>query len=533
MTKESFKRKLTAILSADVVGYSRLMGNDEEATLRTLTEYRGVMTMLIQQHSGRVLDSKGDNLLAEFSSVVEAVLCAVAIQKEIKARNDKLPEDRRMDFRIGVNLGDVIDNGESIYGDGVNIAARLESLAKPGGICISKTTFDHVDSKLPYGYEYMGDQIVKNIARPVPAYRVLMEPESAGRLFGERRSKLKGWGLPVITMIALVAVGVVIWDFILRSAVDPGNKQNRVAAKGTEGSGLSASKGVEKKEEPEENYEIIFWQSIEESNNSDMFQEYLRRFPDGAFSGLAKIRIKTLNETNSTKLAALSKHKKLKAEAVPVTTQNNKKLGVDSIKTTSIKEENLEGKNKKKKTALHLPQEKGDEAVVKTAQPAEKLKSNNTIEIAVFPWRFILRAFGVHPIWTKTQSVDGLRQVLSEFKLVVPKYSYYDLGNQFNAKNIKGNLLTEAIVEDFWIKKSAFSKSKVNLDLICRLGRQLQVDAVLIYSIDIDHFKQNADIILIDIKNRQAYSKTGEIKAKMLSSDIKDLTETFFYRLCQ
>ncbi|MCP4629304.1 MAG: DUF1566 domain-containing protein [bacterium] len=154
--------------------------------------------------------------------------------------------------------------------------------------------------------------------------------------------------------------------------------------------------------------------------------------------------------------------------------------------------------------------------------------AGNTIEIAVFPWRFILRAFGVYPIWTKTQSVDGLRQVLSEYKLVVPKFSYYDLGNQFNAKNIKDNPLTEAIVNDIWIKKSTFSKSKVNLDLICRLGRQLQVDAVLIYSIDIDHFKQNADIILIDIKTKKAYSKTEGIKERMLSSDIKDLTENFF-----
>jgi hypothetical protein len=154
--------------------------------------------------------------------------------------------------------------------------------------------------------------------------------------------------------------------------------------------------------------------------------------------------------------------------------------------------------------------------------------AGNTIEIAVFPWRFNLWAFDAYPIWTKTQSVDGLRQVLSEYKLVVPKFSYYDLGNQFNAKNIKDNPLTEAIVNDIWIKKSTFSKSKVNLDVICRLGRQLQVDAVLIYSIYIDHMKQNADIILIDIKTKKAYSKTEGIEVRMLSSDIKDLTENFF-----
>ncbi len=176
MAEKGFKRKLTAILSADVEGYSRLMGEDEEATVRTLTAYREVLTTLIQQHNGQVLDSPGDNLLAEFVSVVDAVQCAVAVQKEIKARNNELSENRRMQFRIGINLGDVIQEADRIYGDGVNIAARLESLADPGGICISKTAFDHIESKLPYGYDFIGDQTVKNIAKPVAAYRVLMDP---------------------------------------------------------------------------------------------------------------------------------------------------------------------------------------------------------------------------------------------------------------------------------------------------------------------------------------------------------------------
>jgi adenylate cyclase len=152
------------------------MAEDEVSTVRTLTAYREVMTSLIQQHRGRVVDSPGDNLLAEFSSVVDAVQCAVAVQKEFQARNAELPEDRRMEFRIGINLGDVIEEGERIYGDGVNIAARLEALANPGGICISKTAFDQIETKLPLGYEYLGDQTVKNIPKPVGAYRVLMEP---------------------------------------------------------------------------------------------------------------------------------------------------------------------------------------------------------------------------------------------------------------------------------------------------------------------------------------------------------------------
>ena len=122
------------------------------------------------------MDSPGDNLLAEFASVVDAVQCAVAVQKELQARNAELPENRKMLFRIGVNLGDVIEEGDRIYGDGVNIAARLESLADPGGICVSKTAFDQIETKLPFGYEFLGEQTVKNIARPVGAYRVVLEP---------------------------------------------------------------------------------------------------------------------------------------------------------------------------------------------------------------------------------------------------------------------------------------------------------------------------------------------------------------------
>jgi len=175
MNTQDFKRKLTAVFSADVAGYSRLMGEDEAATVKTLEAYKQIMFSLIKQHRGRVIDSPGDNLLAEFASVVDAVQCGVAVQKELQARNAELPENRKMQFRIGINLGDVIEEQDRIYGDGVNIAARLEALAEPGGICISKTAFDHIENKLPFGYQFLGQQTVKNIARPVGAYKVLME----------------------------------------------------------------------------------------------------------------------------------------------------------------------------------------------------------------------------------------------------------------------------------------------------------------------------------------------------------------------
>jgi adenylate cyclase len=177
MTQEGFKRKLAAILSADVTEYSRLMREDETATIRTLTAYREVMTTLIKQHHGRVVDAVGDNLLAEFASVVDAVQGAIAIQKEIKSQNAQVPENRKMLFRIGINLGDLVVEGDRIYGDGVNIAARLEALADPGGICISRTAYDQIEDKLPLGYEYLGEKPVKNTVKPVRAYKVLFEAE--------------------------------------------------------------------------------------------------------------------------------------------------------------------------------------------------------------------------------------------------------------------------------------------------------------------------------------------------------------------
>lgn len=215
MNTPGFKRKLSAIFMADVVGYSRLMGEDEAATLQTLETYRGIMTGLIKQHRGRVVDAPGDAVLAEFSSVVDAVQCAVALQKELEARNAELPEHRRMQFRIGINLGDVIEEGDKIYGDGVNIAARLEALADPGGICISRTAFDHIETKLPLGYEFLGEKSVKNIAKPVGAYRVLLDPRvTVAREIPQEKTQARR-PIKVLMAAGLVlfgaAISLVVW----------------------------------------------------------------------------------------------------------------------------------------------------------------------------------------------------------------------------------------------------------------------------------------------------------------------------------
>jgi len=176
MSTEDFRRKLAAIFSADVEGYSRLMGEDELATVQTLTSYKETMGKLIKHYRGRVVDSTGDNLLAEFASVVDAVQCAVEVQQIIKGKNEDLPENRRMLFRIGINLGDVIEEDDRIFGDGVNIAARVESLSEGGGVCISGNAFEQIENKLALGYQYMGEHAVKNIVKPIKVYKVPMGP---------------------------------------------------------------------------------------------------------------------------------------------------------------------------------------------------------------------------------------------------------------------------------------------------------------------------------------------------------------------
>lgn len=221
MAQEGLKRKLTAILSADVEGYSRLMRNDEEATICRLTDYRTAMTTLIQQYRGRVVDAPGDNLLAEFGSVVDAVNCAVEVQRELAERNAELPDNCRMQFRIGVNLGDVLEDGDRIYGDGVNIAARLESLAEPGGICISGTVYDSIVIKLGLDYEYLGEQAVKNIPELIRSYRVLSYPGAAAhRVVRAKKEVQKKWrkAALAIAVVLMIVVGTVgIWYFFMRS----------------------------------------------------------------------------------------------------------------------------------------------------------------------------------------------------------------------------------------------------------------------------------------------------------------------------
>jgi len=225
MTTETMKRRLTTLLHADVKGYSRLVSEDEVATVRTLTEYRHVLADFVKAHEGRIVDTAGDGFLLEFPSVISALDCAVEFQRDINTRNHKLPENRRMVFRIGIDVGEVIEQGDKIFGDGVNIAARLEGLAEGGGICISGNAYDQVKKRSRSKYQYLGEKTLKNIGQPVRVYRVLMATTTLPSENGPARSlKLRRWAMLLTFATAtffVMAAAVWIWQFYLRPASSP------------------------------------------------------------------------------------------------------------------------------------------------------------------------------------------------------------------------------------------------------------------------------------------------------------------------
>ena len=224
------KRKLTAILSADVKGYSRLIGEDEEGTIRTLKAHMEVIAGFIQQYRGRIVATGGDSVLAEFVSVVDAVRCAVEIQEDLGRKNSEFPETRRIAFRIGVNLGDVVEEGDNILGDGVNIAARVQGLAEAGGICITGTVYDQIKKKLNVSYTYLGEQSVKNIEDPIRTYKVRTEPQAGSpkAVEGKKPARL-GLSKAMIAILGIVVIvgAAILYQFVFR----PSSSKTDVASR--------------------------------------------------------------------------------------------------------------------------------------------------------------------------------------------------------------------------------------------------------------------------------------------------------------
>jgi adenylate cyclase len=218
MAEKDIKRKFTAVLSAGADGNSRLVDKDAEASVRTLSACREVLVTLIQQHNGIVLDSPGDNLLAEFASAVDAVQCAAVFQKGMKTRNEKQPENRRMQFRIGINMSNVIQEEDRIYEDDAGLAASLEELAEPGDIFISRTAFEHVEGKLPYGYELVEDQRENCIVQSMGAYRVLTEPKVKKARRSGKQKPAESERMPFLLAasgIFAATIAGIVWKFYL------------------------------------------------------------------------------------------------------------------------------------------------------------------------------------------------------------------------------------------------------------------------------------------------------------------------------
>jgi adenylate cyclase len=298
MSTPPVERKLAAILSADVAGYSRLMGLDEAGTLAALTEHRQVIDELIGRRGGRIASTAGDSVLAEFPSLADAVHCAVEIQQAMAARNAEVPDERKMLLRIGVNVDDVMQKDEDIFGHGVNIAARLQGLAAPGGVCISRAVRDQLRDKSPFLFEDHGEHSVKNITRPVRVYTVRFEGtvDDAGRLADS----------VVVEVDADTSNGkadeteLAFWSSIMKSesAADYAAYLERYPAGSFSNLAQARIATLEAGEatgsEAEMRLQITYWESVKDSEDPAMFRAYLEKYPEGHFKELATVRLAQL-----------------------------------------------------------------------------------------------------------------------------------------------------------------------------------------------------------------------------------------------
>jgi adenylate cyclase len=304
MEAPPLERKLAAIFAADVAGYSRLMEADEEQTLATLSGHRRIVDEAILRHRGRIAGTAGDSVLAEFASVLDAMHAAIEIQHSLAEANNALPEERQMQFRIGINVGDVMVKDGDIFGDGVNIAARLEGLAEPGGICVSRGVRDHIRHKIAVGFDDLGEQSVKNIARPVRAFNLRLN----GSAVPESEPDTRAPGPPHAD-----EVEIEFWDTIKHST-NP--LEYRVYLERYP-DGAFAPLALARIDSLEHGHvaiapaapvaavdpkaiELAFWETVKESTNPEMYEAYLDKYPAGEFVSLAKTELIELSTEESS-----------------------------------------------------------------------------------------------------------------------------------------------------------------------------------------------------------------------------------------
>jgi class 3 adenylate cyclase len=305
MEAPPLERRLAAILAADVEGYSRLMHGDEEATMTTLSARRAVVDELIAQHRGRIANTAGDSVLAEFASVLHAVSCAIEIQAALQRANEDEPEGRRMRFRIGVNVGDVMVKDDDIFGDGVNVAARLESLVKGGEICVSRGVHDHLRNRGGMVFEDLGEQLVKNIAHPIRAFRLRI-----GNAGSQEEIPPAEISEPPLSADNEVALELALWDSVkdgspaeLESYLEqyPDGTFASLARTRLDATALlPADPATPTPEEAAaEALDLAFWNSVKDSDRREELEAYLEQHPNGHFAGLARARLSSPEPENA------------------------------------------------------------------------------------------------------------------------------------------------------------------------------------------------------------------------------------------
>jgi class 3 adenylate cyclase len=308
MEAPELERRLAAILAADVEGYSRLMHGDEEATMATLSARRGVVDELIARHRGRIANTAGDSVLAEFVSVLDAVRCAIEIQAALQSANEGEPEGQLMRFRIGVNVGDVMVKDDDIFGDGVNVAARLEGLVKGGEICVSRGVRDHLRHRGGMVFEDLGEQLVKNIAHPIRAFRLRIGEDTSVPQVSDNEEVADSPEPPSpVTISELsadneVALELALWDSVkdgspaeLESYLEqyPVGTFAALAKTRLVAAALSSnSPPAPMPADPAADaLDLAFWDSVKDSNRREELQAYLDQHPNGHFAGLARARL--------------------------------------------------------------------------------------------------------------------------------------------------------------------------------------------------------------------------------------------------
>ncbi len=309
MEAPPLERRLAAILAADVEGYSRLMHGDEEATMATLSARRAVVDELIARHRGRIANTAGDSVLAEFASVLDAVRCSIEIQTALQRANEGEPKGRRMRFRIGVNVGDVMVKDDDIFGDGVNVAARLEGLVKGGEICVSRGVHDHLRHRGGMIFDDLGEQLVKNIAHPIRAFRLRVGEAASEQDAPAPEEMAEAAELPaapaVISELSAdneVALELAFWDSVkdgspaeLETYLErypegtfASLARTRLDAAALSPTGPQASPPADAAAEA---LDLAFWDSVKDSNRREELEAYLEQHPDGHFAGLARARL--------------------------------------------------------------------------------------------------------------------------------------------------------------------------------------------------------------------------------------------------